>query len=297
MVAAYIRTGLRNKAHWWAEFHLDFQIGAITAIHAIPVNTRSRNSCNSSSYYSYSALNEQRIAGIAAVSRVTQARLQRAQLQRTPTRTRMHPQPISCLALCSTHQYAAQQRPQRPQQAEGNSAGGGGDAPTATRAVAVGMAAVVAMVSGAAGLGSCDGGSGGSGGGGSDVVARRSVDHQVDADVGHRADDDGDDEADGCHPDRVHLERRIVHRVGLRAAVSRGGDWPASTRGCGARSGSAHEQNARGRQGWWRNECVGDRARTFSTRQTQLIRVAQLALQAGLEALEALIRYDLLSSR
>ena len=102
--------------HWWAEFHLDFQIGAITAIHAIPVNTRSRNSCNSSSYYSYSALNEQRIAGIAAVSRVTQARLQRAHPQRTQTRTRMHPQLISCLALCSTHQHPAQQRQQRHEQ-------------------------------------------------------------------------------------------------------------------------------------------------------------------------------------
>ena len=67
--------------------------------------------------------------------------------------------------------------------------------------------------------------------------------------------------------------------------------------GAAQHSGSAHEQNARGRQGWWRNECVSDQARTFSTRQTQLIRVAQLALQAELEALEALVRYDLLSSR
>ena len=25
-----------TEVHWWAEFHLDFQIGAITAIHAIP---------------------------------------------------------------------------------------------------------------------------------------------------------------------------------------------------------------------------------------------------------------------
>ena len=35
--------------HWWAEFQLEFNIGAITAIDAIPINTGSRNSCNSSS--------------------------------------------------------------------------------------------------------------------------------------------------------------------------------------------------------------------------------------------------------
>ena len=154
--------------------------------------------------------------------------------------------------------------------------------------------AAVAVVPGAAGLGSCDGGSGG---GGSDVVALRSVDHQHDAEDGDRADEDGDDEAGGGHLGRGHLERRDGHRVGLRAAERRGGDWPASTCGRGAHSGSAHEQNARGRQGWWRNECVGDQARTVSTRQTQLTRVALLALQAELEALEALVRYDLLSSR